>query len=207
MTIISSRHQTVAPATNLLSYLFDSPYSDHEIWPADDQLFLSPPDSEYPSYTFEQVLHLTKCLSSGLQRLGAQGKRVVVYGDSNVHFQIALLGAIGAGAAVNPCPCSTVHDTVFRLQKIDADFVIFNSSDMDTVRLAAAEANFLEEQLFSIDHLIEGGKATGKVQHWSTLFDFGKGPVYQWPQLSSKESKETVAFYLYTSGYEKKIFH
>ncbi|RDW62536.1 hypothetical protein BP5796_10838 [Coleophoma crateriformis] len=200
LAIVRSKDQIHTPSTDLLSYLFDSPYSEHNQWPSDEPLFLSPPGSKYPSYTFEQIKKLVTCFASGLDRLGSKGKRVAIYGDSNVHFQIVLLGALGAGASVNMCPTCPVQDLAFRIQQLEADFVFFSSDEIDKAYAAAADSNIPKERLFSIDHSTETREAQGNDPSWSSIFNFKDGLSFQWKRLSDEESKNTTALYVYTSG-------
>ncbi|RDW81881.1 hypothetical protein BP6252_02993 [Coleophoma cylindrospora] len=200
LAIVRSKDQIPVPSTDLLSYLFDSPYSEHNQWPSDEPLFLSPPGSEYPNYTFEEIKKLVKCFATGLKRLGSKGKRVAIYGDSNVHFQIVLLGALAAGASVNLCPSCPVQDLAFRVQQLEADFVFFSSDEIDKAYAAAADSNIPKERLFAIDHSTEKREAQGNDQSWSSIFDFKDGSSFEWQRLSDEESKNTTALYVYTSG-------
>lgn len=211
MAVIRSRHTVDAPATNILSYIFDSPYKNENegAWPESEPLLVpasSPSTQEtstVPAYTIAQIASVTKRIGNGLHQLGTSGKRVMVYGDANIHFPLAVLGVIASGAACNILPPCPVYYLVERLRQIGCDTVLFAPGDIDIVRTAAKELGIPRERLFVVDEGLTGNgdyEACG-VNHWSYLLDTPGGDTYAWPNLSPSESKSTTALLLYTSGY------
>lgn len=211
MAVIRSRHTVDAPATNLLSYIFDSPYKNENegAWPEPEPLLVpasSPSTQEtstVPAYTIAQIASVTKRIGNGLHQLGTSGKRVMVYGDANIHFPLAVLGVIASGAACNILPPCPVYYLVERLRQIECDTVLFAPGDIDIVRTAAKELGIPRERLFVVDEVLtgNGNSETCGVNHWSYLLDTPGGDTYTWPSLSPSESKSTTALLLYTSGY------
>ncbi|OJJ08370.1 hypothetical protein ASPVEDRAFT_394821 [Aspergillus versicolor CBS 583.65] len=208
MAIIRPRHTVEAPATNLLSYIFDSPYKneDEGAWP-DSEPLLVPASSKQETgrisgYTITQLASLTKRIGNGLHQLETSGKRAMVYGDANFHFPLAVLGVIASGAACNVLPPCPVYYLVERLRQLECDTVLFAPGDIDTVYAAAKELGIPTERLFVVDEALTGNGNYGidRVRHWSYLLDTPGGDTYKWPNLSPSESKSTTALLLFTSG-------
>lgn len=209
MAIIRPRHTVEAPATNLLSYIFDSPYKneDEGVWP-DSEPLLVPAASKQETgrisgYTITQLASLTKRIGNGLHQLETSGKRAMVYGDANIHFPLAVLGVIASGAACNILPPCPVYYLVERLRQLECDTVLFAPGDIDIVCAAAKELGIPTERLFVVDEALTGNGNCGidRVRHWSYLLDTPGGDTYKWPNLSPSESKSTTALLLFTSGY------
>ncbi|KAL4931368.1 AMP-binding enzyme [Aspergillus undulatus] len=212
MAVFKSKYTVDAPATNLLTYLFDSPYKDEGAWPAAEPLICpssSSPNSDRtgnPGYTVNEIKSLVKCLGNGLSNLGARNKNVIIYGDANIHFQLAVLGVIGAGATLNIRPQGSVEDLVSRLRVLGCDLVFCGPQAIETVSAAAEEVGIPKERLFVVDEFLRaadgGGGNISKtgVSHWSSLLEFPGGDEYQWPSLSPGESKTTTAVLIDTSG-------
>ncbi len=213
MAVIRPRHTVDAPATNLLSYIFDSPYKNENegAWPESERLLVrassstNQENSRIPGYTITQIASLTKRIGNGLYQLGTSGKRVMVYGDANIHFPLAVLGVIASGAACNILPPCPVYYLVERLGQLECDTVLFAPEDIDIVCTAAKELGIPRERLFVVDETLTGNGdyyETCGVKHWSHLLDTPGGDTYECPNLSPSESKSTTALLLYTSGYK-----
>ncbi|KAL4929880.1 uncharacterized protein BDV17DRAFT_51389 [Aspergillus undulatus] len=207
-SIIKSKHTIAAPETNLLSYIFDAPYNDAGAWPATEPILVpANAASDCPGYTIDEIKSLVKRLGNGLHTIGARGKRVMVYGEANIHFPIAVLGAIAAGAAVNILAPSPAEYLVPRLRQLECDIVLLspNQADIEAVGEAARELGISAKRLFMIDEKFKkpstsaGGPETGP-RHWGALLDIPGGDEYEWPRLSSTEAKNTTAVLSYTSG-------
>ncbi|RDW64399.1 uncharacterized protein DSM5745_09810 [Aspergillus mulundensis] len=186
MSLLKSKYTITAPETNLLSYLFDSPYNDEGVWPASEPIFVPANASlQHPGYAIEEIKSLVRRLGNGLHAIGASGKRVMVYGKPNYNFSIAVLGAIAAGAAVNILAPSPVTYLVSRLRQLECDIVLFSPKqvDIEVVREAAAECGISREKLFVVDEFLgretAGASATGtldrKPRHWGYLLDMPGG--------------------------------
>ncbi|KAL3473299.1 hypothetical protein BJX99DRAFT_200518 [Aspergillus californicus] len=206
MAIVHSKHSVHAPETDLLSYLFDSPYNNDRTWQASEPLLQCATVTD-PSYTLTQIKSLVKRVGCGLSKLGAQGKRVMVYGDANIHFPLAVLGVVAAGAACNLLAPGPVENLVSRLKQLDCDIVLCAPGDLGDVLAAARELGIPTERLFVVDGVLGGGdwrsrgrSEKGDARHWSYLLDTPGGDDYEWPRLSSEEAKTTTAVLLYTSG-------
>ncbi|KAL4914349.1 AMP-binding enzyme [Aspergillus aurantiobrunneus] len=200
MATIQPRYTVKPPATDLLSYLFSTPYKNEGAWPSSTPL-LQPAKAGSPCYTAHELTTLTKRIGCGLYTLGARGKRVMVYGDANIHFPLAVLGVIASGAACNMLAPGRVEALVSRLRQLECDIVLFAPGDRDVVAAAAAELGIPAERLFVVDESLRGeGFALDGARHWSFLLDTPGGDAYEWPRLSPDEAKSTTAILLYTSG-------
>ncbi|OGM50649.1 hypothetical protein ABOM_000777 [Aspergillus bombycis] len=201
MSTVTSRFNIPVPSTDLLTYIFDTPWSPTHGWPANEPLVLNAKGPDAPSCTFNELKHLVKCFACGFQQRARPGARVVIYGTLDVYLPAVLLGAIGAGACCNICPTYPLPETVARLEAVQADFVFFAPQHLDCVRSAAAQAGVPTENLFVLDEFTTGqAVAAGAVQHWSSLLDQAKGPEYQWRRLSAEEAETTTALLTHTSG-------
>ncbi|KAL4899090.1 hypothetical protein BDW74DRAFT_171771 [Aspergillus multicolor] len=204
MSLIRSKYTISAPETDLLSYIFDSPYKDEGVWPPSEPILLpAKPSSPNPGYTIGEIKSLVKRLGNGLHTIGARGKRVMIYGEANHNFPIAVLGAIAAGAAVNILASSAVEYLVSRLRQLECDIVLLSprEADIEAVLEAAVEVGIPREKLFVVDESVhETGSTMKGIQHWGTLLDILGGYEYEWPKLSSEQARSTTAVLLYTSG-------
>ncbi|KAL4964333.1 uncharacterized protein BDV14DRAFT_175223 [Aspergillus stella-maris] len=204
MAIFKSKHTVDAPATNLLTYLLSSPFKEEGAWPATESLLTS--SNGQPAYTIEQIKTLVKRLGQSLYQLGARGRKVIIYGDGNIHFPLVMLGIIAAGGTVNIRPQGEAQDLANRLRELECDIVFFSPGARETVVEAAREAGVSRERIFVVDEFLQGQYQNGglnderKVRHWSALFDTPEGDDYQWPELSPEESKSTTAVLFDTSG-------
>ncbi|KAJ0422017.1 AMP-binding enzyme [Aspergillus carlsbadensis] len=203
MASIKSKYTVDPPATNLLSNLFDAAYNEHGGWPDSEPLLLSAKHPDFPGYTIDEIKPIVRALGCGLNNLGTHGKRIMVYGTDNVHFSLAILGVLAAGAACNILPTSPVEYLVNRLRQLNCDTILFAPQDLETVRAAAKELGIPDERLFVVDEVLQNPEQTccaGAVRHWSYLLDTPGRETYEWPRLSSEEAKNTTAFLIYTSG-------
>ncbi|KAL4942720.1 hypothetical protein BDV06DRAFT_235244 [Aspergillus oleicola] len=205
MTIFKAKYTVDPPATNLLSYLFSSPYKAEGAWPTTEPLLVStnPTDSRY---TINEIKSFVKRIGHGLAALGVRGKKVIIYGDANIHFPLVVLGVVAAGATVNIRPQGAVQDLASRLRELECDIVLFGPSARETVVEAAGEVGVPGERLFVIDEFLDerhengNGRSEDRVKNWSALLDEPEGDEYEWPELSPEESKSTTAVLLDTSG-------
>lgn len=198
MTVISSKYSIPIPEIDLLSYLFDKPYENIG-WPSTEPLLLSTEENQ-PSYSIEEIKDKTKRIGHGLHSLGAQGKRILLYGDANIHFPLTLLGAIAAGASCAILPPSSVYHITFYLRLIGAAFILCGPNDLVRACDAACQVGIPGENVFVVDeNAHDTGSVEGQTQHWSWLLNVAGGNDYDWPRLQS-ESKIAEAFLLCTSG-------
>ncbi|KAL4973577.1 hypothetical protein BDW66DRAFT_101234 [Aspergillus desertorum] len=204
MSIVKSKYSVTVPPTDLLSYIFGPPYKDEGAWPSSEPILQSSKGSSSGSgYCIDQIESLVKRLGNGLHHLGARGRRVMIYGEANIHFAIAVLGILAAGAEVNILASSPVEYLVSRLRQLKCDIVLFapGQTDAEAVLGAAAALQLSREKLFIVDESLSGGGTLeGGVKHWSYLLDTPGGDLYDWPRLSLDEAKNTTAVLLYTSG-------
>lgn len=133
----------------------------------------------------------------------------MVYGEPNIHFPLAVLGVIAAGAACNILAPGSVDELRSRLRQLDCDLVLFAPQDLKVVCTAAAQLSIPNERLFIVDETL-GGEHTRNPEeagfrHWSYLLNTPGGDIYEWPTLSPDEAKTTTAVLLYTSGYVKSV--
>ncbi|CEL06997.1 hypothetical protein ASPCAL10164 [Aspergillus calidoustus] len=203
MASIKSKYVIDPPTTDLLSYLFDAPYNAHGGWPDKEPLLVSASNPNFSGYTIEEIKSIVKALGCGLNLLGTRGKRIMVYGTDNIHFCLAVLGVIAAGASCNVLAVSPVDYLVSRLRQLDCDTILFAPPDVDTVRAAAEELGIPNERLFIVDEALDNSETTlavGGIRHWSSLLDTPGRATYEWPKLSPEEAMTTTAFLIYTSG-------
>ncbi|KAL4997379.1 AMP-binding enzyme [Aspergillus recurvatus] len=204
MSIIRSKYSVSVPPTDLLSYIFDAPYKDEGAWPSSEPILqLSKESLNGCVYSVDQIKSLVKRLGNGLHHVGARGKRVMIYGEANIHFAIAVLGILAAGAEVNILASSPVEYLISRLQQLKCDIVLFSpeQADVEAVLGAAGVLRIPSERLFIVDESLSGnGALRDEARHWSYLLDTPGGDLYEWPRLSSDEAKSTTAVLLYTSG-------
>ncbi|KAL6237916.1 hypothetical protein BDW75DRAFT_248354 [Aspergillus navahoensis] len=204
MSIIKSKYSVTVPPTDLLSYIFDPPHEDEGAWPSSEPILQSSKESLNGCvYSIDQIKSLVKRLGNGLHHLGARGKRVMIYGEANIHFVIAVLGILAAGAEVSILAASPVEYLVSQLRQLKCDIVLFSPERADTEAvLGAAEVlGIPRERLFIVDESPTGsGILQDDVRHWSYLLDTPGGDLYEWPRLSPDEAKSTTAVLLYTSG-------
>ncbi|GKZ33151.1 hypothetical protein AbraIFM66950_002935 [Aspergillus brasiliensis] len=204
MALIRSRYSANPPPTDLLSYLLDSPYRDEGAWPSSEPLLESVAKSDRSGYSIDQIKDIVKRVGCGLHQLGAVGKRVMVYGDANIHFPLVILGVIAAGATCNVLAPGPVEELVSRLRQLDCDIVLFAPQDRELVCTAAASLSIPSERLYMVDESLGGqngeGLDDGGPRHWSHLLTTPGGDDYEWPRLSPDEAKTTTALLLYTSG-------
>jgi 4-coumarate--CoA ligase len=201
MAVISSRFNISVPSTDILTYIFDSPWNATQGYTDDEPLILSARGIDQPSCTFNKLKHLVKCFACGFKTLASSNPRVVIYGTLNVNFPAVLLGALGAGATCNICPAYPLAELVARLRMINADYVFFQPEHLETVTAAAKVAGVPVENLFVLDDFETCEEQKYPVSHWSVLLDLVKGPNFQWRRLSEKEAKTTTALLCHTSGY------
>jgi hypothetical protein len=90
MASIKSKYTVDPPSTNILSYIFDAPYNDHGGWPDTEPLLLWATTPNFPGYTISEIKSIVRRLGYGLNKLGTQGKRIMVYGTDNIHFCLAV---------------------------------------------------------------------------------------------------------------------
>lgn len=204
MSLVQSRYSVNAPQTDLLSYLFGSPYKNEGVWPSSEPLLESAAQCDRPGYTIDQIKAIVKRVGCGLHQLGAQGKRVMVYGDANINFPLAILGAIAAGAACNVLAPGPADELISRLRQLDCDIVLFAPQDRKLVCVAAARLGISSERLFMVDESFGGVNTDdsddGAFRHWDHLLQTPGGDDYEWPRLSPAEARATTALLLYTSG-------
>ncbi|KAL3454126.1 hypothetical protein BJX65DRAFT_262844 [Aspergillus insuetus] len=120
-----------------------------------------------------------------------------------MHFCLAVLGVIAAGAACNVLAVSPVEYLVNRLRQLDCDVILFAPQDLETVRAAAKEIGIPDERLFIVDKTLNNpndSPDTGRIRHGNYLIDTPGHETYEWPKLSPEEAKSTTAFLIYTSG-------
>lgn len=145
MTVIPSKYSIPIPEVDLLSYLFDAPYKDIG-WSSTEPLLLSSEESQ-PSYSIEEIKDKIKHLGHSLHSLGVQGKRILLYGGTNVHFPLALLGAIAAGASCAILPPSSVYHITFYVRLVGAGLILCGPNDMVRACDAARQVGILEENV------------------------------------------------------------
>jgi 4-coumarate--CoA ligase len=201
MAVISSRFNISVPSTDILTYIFDSPWDSTQGYPDDEPIILSARGVDQPSCTFNELKHLVKCFACGFKTLAPSNPRVVLYGTLNVYLPAVLLGALGAGASCNICPAYPLAETTARLRTIKADYVFFQPEHLETVTTAAKIAGVPDENLFILDESETCEKLQSPVSHWASLLDLINGPSFQWKRLSDDESKKTTALFCHTSGY------
>jgi acyl-coenzyme A synthetase/AMP-(fatty) acid ligase len=207
MSVVRSQYIVTVPETDLLSYIFGPPYKDEGAWPSSEPILQLSKESLGGfecGYSIDQIKSLVKRLGNGLHHLGARGKRVMIYGEANIHFVIAVLGILAAGAEVNILASGPAEYLVSRLQQLKCDIVLLSPEQADSEAMldAAGVLGIPHERLFIVDESL-GGRETleGKVRHWSYLLNTPGGDLYEWPKLSPDEAKSTTAVFLYTSGY------
>ncbi|KAL2831649.1 hypothetical protein BJY01DRAFT_254195, partial [Aspergillus pseudoustus] len=206
MAMIKSKYTVDPPSTDLLSYLLDTPYNNDGGWPESEPILLSAGNPTFPGYTLSEIKSIVKRLGNGLNRLGCKGKRVMLYGNDNLHFGLALLGIVAAGATGNVLAASPVEYLVDRLRQLDCETILFAPQDLNTVRAAAAELGLSEEGLFVVDESLHAEPSNGGyvesdgIRHWSYLLEALGGEEYEWPRLSPDEAKTNIAILIYTSG-------
>lgn len=189
------------PETDLLSYVFDSPYPHKaESWQSSDPLLQSAHGPDYTGYTLEQIKDVAKLVGCGLHRLGTQGKHVALYGDGNLHFPLVFLGIIAAGSSCVLPTTRPPSGLAPFLDKSDTAFILFAPPVLDEVRAAAQHLKIPTEHLFMVDDSFTGSSTSDGIRHWSYLLDTPGGASYQWPRLSAQESKEITAVLFQTSG-------
>ncbi|CAG8226572.1 unnamed protein product [Penicillium salamii] len=205
MAAVESRFNIPVPSTDILSYLFDSPWSQTQGYPENESLVLCAKGPEKSAYSLDQLRYLVKCFSCGFHSRAPAPARVVIYGVLNINFPVVILGAIGAGAVCNICPAYPFDETVARFQTTNADYVFFAPDHRNVVTSAAKVAGISSECLFAldgskIDEKVGNFHGNCEVSHWSSLLDFTKGPSFQWRKLSEEEAKTTTALLCHTSG-------
>ncbi|GKZ26833.1 hypothetical protein AbraIFM66951_003574 [Aspergillus brasiliensis] len=204
MAVIRSRYSVDAPPTDLLSYLFGSPYKDEGAWPSSEALLEAAGKSDRSGYSIDQIKNIVKRVGCGLHQLGARGNRVMVYGDANIHFPLVILGVIAAGATCNVLAPGPVEELVSRLRQLDCDIVLFAPQDRELVCTAASRLSIPSQRLYMVDESLGGQYNEDSDEegprHWSHLLTTPGGDDYEWPRLSPAESRTTTALLLYTSG-------
>ncbi|GAA89199.1 AMP-binding enzyme [Aspergillus luchuensis] len=204
MSLVQSRYSVNAPQTDLLSYLFGSLYKNEGAWPSSEPLLESAMECDRSGYTIDLIKNIVKRVGCGLHQLGAQGKRVMVYGDANINFPLAILGVIAAGAVCNVLAPGPLDELYSRLRQLNCDIVLFAPQDRKLVCVAAARLGISSEHLFMVDESFGGvnsdGWDDGAFRHWSHLLNTPGGDDYEWPRLSPAEARATTALLLYTSG-------
>ncbi|KAL4745423.1 hypothetical protein BDW72DRAFT_211451 [Aspergillus terricola var. indicus] len=206
MSVVGSQYSVTVPPTDLLSYIFGPPYKDEGAWPSSEPILQSSEESlggRAYGYSIDQIKSLVKRLGNGLHHLGAQGKCVMIYGEANIHFVIAMLGVLAAGAEANILASGPAEYLVSRLRQLKCDIVLFSPEREDflTVLDAAGVLGIPRERLFIVDESLDSSETLkDKVKHWSYLLDTPGGDLYEWPILSTDEAKSTTAVLLYTSG-------
>ncbi|KAL4814360.1 hypothetical protein BDW67DRAFT_192196 [Aspergillus spinulosporus] len=188
MSAVRSQFSVTVPATDLLSYIFGLPYKDEGAWPLSGPIILSSKESlggRACGYSIDQIKILVKCLGNGLHQLGARGKRVMIYGEANIHFVIAMLGILAAGAEVNILATGPAEDLASRLRQLKCDIMLLSPEQAVSEALldAASVLEIPHERLSIVDESLSGSKTLR-----------GK------PGLSLDEAKSRTPILLYTSG-------
>lgn len=189
------------PETDYLSYIFEGPYDEKKAWPSTEPILVSTEEID-PSYTIDDIKDFVKRLGCGLHHIGARGKRVMLYGEANIHFPLALLGVMAAGSACAVIPPSSVHHIAFYLRQMEAGFILCGPNDVPRARDAASQVGISPEHVFVVDRPVSdiGSTNEQQVRHWNWLLNVPGGSEYVWPHLGV-ESKEAEAILLCTSGY------
>lgn len=189
------------PETNYLSYIFEGPYNEKKAWPSTEPILVSTEEAD-PSYTIDNIKDFAKRLGCGLHHIGARGKRVMLYGEANIHFPLALLGVMAAGSACAIIPPSSVHHIAFYLRQMEAGFILCGPNDVPRTCDAASQVGIPPEHVFVVDRSVSdiGSTNEQQVRHWSWLLSAPGGSEYVWPRLG-EESKNAEAVLLCTSGY------
>lgn len=201
MADITSGPTIPIPETDYLSYIFEGPYDEKKAWPSTKPILVSTEASD-PSYTIDDIKDFVKRLGCGLHHIGARGRRVMLYGEANIHFPLALLGAMAAGSACAVIPPSSVHHITFYLRQMEAGFILCGLNDVTRARDAARQVGISPGHIFVVDRSVSDVGFTNEqqVRHWSWLLNVPGGSEYVWPRLRA-ESKEAEAILLCTSGY------
>lgn len=126
----------------------------------------------------------------------------MLYGEANIHFPVALLGIMAAGAACAIIPPSSVYHIALYLRQMDAGFILCRPNDVSRACDAARQVGIHAEHVFIVDRSVSDIGSTNEqhVRHWSWLLNVPGGNEYTWPRLG-EESKEAEAVLLCTSGY------
>lgn len=199
MSVVSAKYNIPIPEKDFLSYLFDAPFGDKG-WPSPEPLLHSTVDSE-PCYTIDEIKDKVRHIGCGLQQLGSQGSRILLYGEANIHFPLALLGIMAGGGACAVLPPSSVYHIILYLRVMDAGFILCGPKDLPRVIDAASQVGIPSEHIFVVDEsVLDTGSGNGQVRHWNWLLNAPGGEKYVWPRLG-KESKDVEALMLCTSGY------
>lgn len=208
MADITSGPTIPIPETDYLSYIFEGPYDEKKAWPSTKPILVSTEASD-PSYTIDDIKDFVRRLGCGLHHIGARGRRVMLYGEANIHFPLALLGAMAAGSACAVIPPSSVHHITFYLRQMEAGFILCGLNDVTRARDAARQVGISPGHIFVVDRSVSDVGFTNEqqVRHWSWLLNVPGGSEFVWPRLRA-ESKEAEAILLCTSGYVTTLaFH
>lgn len=205
MTVIKPESQISAPETDLLSYVFDHPYLCHPQSAASpaDPLLLSARDPTFAGYSLEQIQDISRRLGGGLHQLGARGRPVVLYGEGNINFPLALFGILAAGASCALPAYQPAVGLAFYLKRLEAHVVFCAPESEAEVQAAAHRVGIPHDRVFIVNESLSGSGAVTSALgtcHWSRLLEHPAFDSYQWPRLSPEEAKETVAVFFQTSG-------
>ncbi len=146
--------------------------------------FLADGETEDHSLTYGELERRARAIAARLQRLGAEGERVLLLYPPDLEYIAAFFGCLYAGAVAVPVYAPRANRTLFRLQSVAAD--------------AAARVALTTSSVFSrVEPLLTQSAALQAV-HWLTTDGAGDEMADEWTEPAIEAN--TLAFLQYTSG-------
>ncbi|KAH8714144.1 4-coumarate-CoA ligase [Ilyonectria robusta] len=183
------------PQKNVLSYLFgDAPASEEPLWldsKTPDEKNLSP----------KQLLQWVRRLGYGLERLGIQrGDVVMICSPNSIFVPVAFLGIVGAGYIFSGAnPAYTVPELVHQMKNTTAKAILVHPKVLEPILEAASQAGLSKDRIFQFSD------SEAPVRHgipdWRAMMGTPEqGDAWLWPEMSPRDSANTVATINYSSG-------
>ncbi|KAJ5825438.1 hypothetical protein N7474_002576 [Penicillium riverlandense] len=176
---------------DLISYLFSNPYNVSR----DHKVFIDAVSGRF--YTYDDVLHRTKSLASGLQQLGVQpGDVVAIMSPNSIDYPIMCYGIIGAGAIVSPSNAAYTRQEVYhQLQTTGAKYLMAHSSLVEVATDAAKGTSVQKIIIQAANPSIQDSRTTPTIEDMMT-----QKPTRDLITISTALLDQRPAFICFSSG-------
>ena len=203
------------PNLDLTSFLLDGVPS-RSSQPCNDTYFTDPflfsaerPESKHLSLI--EFKHLVKCFASGLKRENLQeGDHVILVAPNYIQTMIIALGTIAAGGVF----CAAQPDLKIReyrdqfLRDEPRFLFVCNEDPMREYALRAWESvygdqrrSWLVDECITLEERgLEITETLLERKFWTELFDYDRGPTFQWKRLSTELECRRPCMLFTTSG-------
>ncbi|CAF9933856.1 MAG: hypothetical protein ALECFALPRED_005773 [Alectoria fallacina] len=195
MVIQSPYPDLKIPEQDILTYLFASEDSlpESPLW-----INAASPDTYL---SLHSGLQWIKRLALGLDHLGVEkGNVLMIVSPNHIFVPVAYLGAVGSGRIFSGAnPLYTADELSFQIRNTGARVLLVHPTLLDTARKASKAAGLSKDSLYLFSDAEH--KPMDGIQDWRSMLGSPRDASrYNWPRLSSSESKKQIATVNYSSG-------